>query len=423
MTPQEILTVSQLTAAIKKQLETHFPSLSVQGEISNLKEQASGHLYFTLKDAQAQISAVLFRGNALQLKRMPKSGDQVILQGELSLYAPRGNYQLIVRELSYLGVGELLLKLHELKNKLENRGWFDPSLKKRLPKHPKTIGVVTSPTGSVIQDILNILQRRFSGFHLVLNPVKVQGEGAAQEIALAIDQFNQYALADVLIVGRGGGSLEDLWAFNEEIVAEAIFRSKIPIISAVGHETDTSIADYVADVRAPTPSAAAEMAIGEKVQQLKFLSQARTQLTYALDNQMVQHKKMLARFKKEPYFQSPYALLGIHFQKIDDWRNDIDLSLRQWLRQKHLQLEGIRKQMASLQPTSQIRYLRQRLQQLESHIKSLNPKNLLKKGYCILFQEKKHSVILSSKDLTPHQSVQILMHDGTLKAHIEEIQP
>lgn len=423
MASQEILTVSQLTAAIKKQLETSFPVLSVQGEISNLKEQASGHLYFTLKDAGAQIGAVLFRGNALQLKRLPKGGDQVILRGELSLYAPRGNYQLIVRELSYLGVGELLLKLHELKNKLEHRGWFDPSLKKKLPKHPKTIGVVTSPTGSVIQDILNILHRRFSGFHLILNPVKVQGEGAAQEIALAIDQFNQYKLADVLIVGRGGGSLEDLWAFNEEVVAEAIFRSHIPVISAVGHETDTSIADYVADLRAPTPSAAAEMAIGEKVQQLKFLSQARTQLTYVLESQMAQHKKMIARFKKEPYFQSPYSLLGVHFQKLDDWRTDIDVSLRHALRQKNVHLEGIKKQMAALQPTSKIGHLRERLQQLGSHLKSLDPKNLLKKGYCILFQEKKHSVILASKDLKPHQSVHILMHDGTVKAHVEEISP
>ena len=185
----QVLSVTELTLAIKKQIETRFPAVQVQGEITNFKEQASGHLYFTLKDAGSQISAVLFRGNAQSLTRLPKNGDQVIVQGEISVYAPRGNYQLIIRQLQYAGVGELLLKLHALKNKLEGLGWFDKSRKKPLPESPKTIGVVTSPTGAVIQDIINILSRRHAGFHLILNPVKVQGEGAAQEIAAAIDFF------------------------------------------------------------------------------------------------------------------------------------------------------------------------------------------------------------------------------------------
>jgi exodeoxyribonuclease VII large subunit len=199
----QILTVSELTTAIKKQLESRFPSISVQGEISNFKEQASGHLYFTLKDATSQISAVLFRGNTRGLTRLPKAGDQVIVKGEINVYPPKGNYQIIIRELQYAGVGELLLKLHELKTKLEAKGWFDKSRKKTLPHMPKTIGVVTSATGAVIQDILHILNRRFSSVHIILSPVKVQGEGAATEIAKAIEQFNKYHLADVLIVGRG----------------------------------------------------------------------------------------------------------------------------------------------------------------------------------------------------------------------------
>ncbi len=418
---QEILTVSQLTEAIKQQLENRFATLYVRGEITNLKEQSSGHFYFTLKDAGSQIPAVLFRGNTFNLKRPPKAGDQVIARGEISVYAPRGNYQLIVRELDYLGVGELLLKLHELKNKLEQRGWFSAEFKKKLPKYPKTIGVVTSPTGSVIQDILNILNRRFSGFHLILNPVKVQGEGAAQEIAKAIDQFNQHKLADVLIVGRGGGSLEDLWAFNEEIVAEAIFRSQIPIISAIGHETDTSIADYVADVRAPTPSAAAEIATGEKNQQLQFLAQARTRIDHTVKTQAAQYKKGLERFKKTSLLSSPYALLGPHFQRIDDLRSSLEIRTKQHIEKKSLQLQAFSRQLDSLKPANQIAILKQQLRQLVSHLKAIDPKNLLTKGYCILFQEKLDSVILSSQELAGGQTVRILMHDGQAKAHIEEI--
>ena len=259
------LTVSQLTNAIKLSLESTFPMIYLQGEVTNFKLQSSGHLYFSLKDANAMIGAVMFKGEASALKIMPKAGDQVVVKGELSVYPPKGNYQLVVRELSYVGLGELLLKLEELKIKLHQMGWFKSSHKKPLPRFPKRIGVVTSPTGAVIQDILNVLTRRFSGFHLILYPVKVQGEGAAQEIAQAIEQFNKYQIVDVMIVGRGGGSLEDLWAFNEEIVASAIFHSQIPIISAVGHETDHCIADYVADVRAPTPSAAAEMCDCKKI--------------------------------------------------------------------------------------------------------------------------------------------------------------
>ncbi|MCB1083226.1 MAG: exodeoxyribonuclease VII large subunit, partial [Simkania sp.] len=227
-TTAEALSVTELTQAIKHQLESNFTALSVKGEVTNLRLQASGHYYFSLKDENAQISAVLFQGNARFAKHLPKMGDQVLIKGEINVYAPRGTYQIIVREIEHAGLGELLLKFHALKAKLEKMGWFDPAKKKPLPTYPKTIGVVTSPTGAVIQDILNVLKRRFPNFHLILNPVKVQGAGAAEEIAQAIDDFNRFGLADILIIGRGGGSLEDLWAFNEECVAAAIFRSKIP---------------------------------------------------------------------------------------------------------------------------------------------------------------------------------------------------
>ncbi len=465
---QEILSVGELTAAIKKQLESDFSTVSVKGEISNLKEQSSGHLYFTLKDKEAQLSAVLFRGNAKDLTRALKNGDQVILHGEISVYAPRGNYQLIVRKLEFLGIGELLLKLHALKSKLENQGWFEKSRKKTLPKFPKVIGVVTSPTGSVIQDILNILGRRFSGFHLRLIPVKVQGEGAADEIAKAIEEFNRYQLADVLIVGRGGGSLEDLWAFNEEKVAAAIFYSKIPVISAVGHETDFSIADFVADVRAPTPSAAAEIATLEASQHLQFLTQAKSQLKSNVLTLLQHHRKQWHSFKRHPAIASPHSLLEPHFQRIDDLRNDLHLRFTHHFKERQLRLLSLKKQAETLKPSSQIatskqklhllsrsiaaavvqcsisyknlfntdlwrkkidqRLLeqihtkRQKLTQLVSHLQGIDPKNLLTKGYCILFQEKKDSVILSSRELKEQEKVRLQFHDGKLHLTVNRIE-
>ncbi len=462
-----ILSVFELTSAIKQQLESRFSVVTVRGEISNVKEQASGHLYFTLKDADAQISAVLFKGSAKLLEKTPKGGEQVVVKGEVSVYAPRGNYQLIIRELQYQGTGRLLLQLHELKQKLHSRGWFDPALKKKLPKYPKTLGIVTSPTGAVIQDIITVVSRRYSGIHLILNPVKVQGEGAALEIARAIAQFNEHKLADVLIVGRGGGSLEDLFAFNEEIVAEAIFKSEIPIISAVGHETDVSIADFIADVRAPTPSAAAELAISEKAQQLHFLKQTRDRLFYAVRTQLTQQRNLLERIKKTPLLTSPYPLLGSHIQKMDGMRTDIDQSALQRLTFHRLKLEGLKKQAAALKPSVQIHTLQHKLksltrslqgaalhqinslklsfsatilhsqlqtssqrvlaekkhrfQQLLSHLYAIDPKNILTKGYCILFQENKESVILSAKELNVSQSVTIKFHDGTALATITEM--
>ncbi len=433
-----ILSVQELTLSIKKLLEGNFTSLSVRGEVSNLKEQSSGHIYFTLKDKDAQISAVLFRGDAARgLKRPLKNGDEIVVKGELSVYAPRGNYQIIIREIEFAGLGELLLKLHELKKSLEARGWFASEHKKKLPQHPRVIGVITSPTGSVIQDILHVLSRRFSGFQLILNPVKVQGEGSAQEIARAIDEMNRYKLADVLIVGRGGGSLEDLWAFNEEIVAEAIFRSAIPIVTAIGHETDTCIADYVADLRAPTPSAAAELVVAEKAGQLQFLSNTRRSLSHSVKLRISEHRAKLKGFIRQPIFATPYALLGTYFQGLDDKREELDRLTRNTVREQKLHLNRISQTLSALNPASQLRQemarlktlqrsllssiqlqlekKRERLQRLEQHLKAINPKNLLTKGYCILFRENSNSVIVSGHEVAEKQRLDILLQDGTLK--------
>lgn len=461
---KKVFTVSELTFLIKSLLEGQFKFITIKGEISNFKKQSSGHLYFSLKDSQSQISAAFFKGNAKDLSRLPKDGDQVIVTGEISVYPPRGNYQIIVRDLQFLGIGELLLKLHKLKEELQLKGYFDPSRKKKLPPFPKTIGVVTSPTGAVIQDILNVLKRRYFNFHLLLNPVKVQGEGSAEEIARAIDDFNKYKLADVLIIGRGGGSLEDLWAFNEKIVAEAIFRSEIPIISAIGHETDTTIADFVSDLRAPTPSAAAEMVISEKNQLLKNLLNYKKQIIISVKNHLKINKNHLLHLLKHPVYASSTALLEKYFQQLDESRSALDLAIGHILQAKKSVYLSYSKQVKNLNPKNQLGILNEKLlsikskleititnkinilkksfdkkpfylqldkslyqaitlrknnlEKLTSHLKSLDPKNLLKKGYSILFSEKDNSIILSAKDISENEQFYALVHDGKINAKV-----
>ncbi len=441
-TPAKVFSVSELNSAIKSVLEPTFRFLSLRGEISNFKLQSSGHLYFSLKDEQSQISAVLFKMNAAQLSRMPKEGDQVIAKGSLSLYSPRGQYQIVIQELQFLGQGELLLKLHQLKEILHQKGWFDPGRKKALPKFPKKIGVVTSPTGAVIQDIIHILTRRFSGFQVILNPVKVQGVGAAQEIAQAIHDFNRYELADVLIVGRGGGSIEDLWAFNEEIVAKAIYESKIPIISAVGHETDFTIADFVADVRAPTPSAAAEMVTAEKANLLKFLKNSETFLSSRISAQIRQGRLHLDAIRKHPLLSSPFMLLSFPIQKTDSLRNALDESILRAIREGRKKLQSYRERLELLRPSNQIGMLRKELKSyperfklaitttvqtkkekfhhLSEHLRSVNPKNLLNKGYALL-QKNDGSLILSAKEVEPTTHLTALLHDGKIEATINQV--
>ncbi len=435
-----ILTVSELTQEIKKQLEGRFPYVAVRGELSNCKAQSSGHLYFTLKDQEAQIAAVLFRGSLSSLSRPPKEGDQVIVKGEVSLYAPRGQYQLIARHIEYVGVGQLLQKLHELKLKLQERGWFDAQRKQKLPKFPKTIGVVTSPTGAVIQDILHILKRRLGSFHLILNPVRVQGEEAAGEIAQAIKDFDKHCLADLLIVGRGGGSLEDLWPFNEESVAEAIFHCRIPIVSAVGHETDFCIADFVADLRAPTPSAAAEIVSVEKKGLRLELAKTSLRLSQAIYSQLRLQKKGLATLLKTSLLSSSQTLLSTYYQKIDESKNDGDEAIAQFLLQWRLKLERTVHQYELLDPRKQIAEARRRLRyyqnavtlaftqlvktkkekvgQLLSHLNATHPHHLLKKGYAIVFREKEGSVILSSKEIEVKERLRIQLGQGELIAEV-----
>lgn len=260
-----VFTVSEINSIIKNILEETFPEIWVEGEISNFKNY-SNHLFFTLKDEESQIKAVLFRGYTNSLKFTPKDGMKVLVRGRLTLYEARGEYQLVANYMEPLGIGILKIRFEELKKKLEEKGYFDEARKKPIPLFPHKIGIITSTKGAVIKDMLNILKRRFYGLHIIIFPVKVQGEGAKEEIADAINFANEHfkEILDVLILARGGGSFEDLFAFNEEIVADAIYHSYIPIISAIGHETDFTISDFVADLRAPTPSAAAELVVNCK---------------------------------------------------------------------------------------------------------------------------------------------------------------
>jgi exodeoxyribonuclease VII large subunit len=327
-----ILTVSQLTYAIKSQLEPTFRNLYIRGEVSNFRKQSSGHLYFSLIEGGCQLSAVIFRTSALQLQSPLKDGDTILAEGELNVYPPKGSYQIIVRKVSHIGLGAALLRLQELKRTLQARGWFAQERKRPLPKEIRTIGIVTSPTGAVLQDIINVLSRRLGTFHLIVNPVKVQGEGAAQEIAKAIYEFNKYKIADVIIVCRGGGSAEDLSAFNEEIVAKACFESNIPLISAVGHETDLSITDLVADIRAPTPSAAAEIVSKERSEIQQRLGMLFTAITRLVHTSLRNSMSKISLFQKRLNLQIPQAKIEELLLRLDD----IEQSIQQAFQQQYM---------------------------------------------------------------------------------------
>lgn len=323
-TERKIYKVSQINQAARLILEANFSNIWLEGEISNLVIPASGHMYFSLKDPQAQVRCVLFRNYQLELNFKPQNGDHVIVQAQVSLYEPRGDYQLLVFAMEPAGAGLLHAKFLALKAKLEQEGLFAPHLKKVLPALPRAIGVITSPTGAAIRDILTVLKRRFPSIPVIIYPTQVQGSEAAAQIANALHLANQRAECDVLIVARGGGSLEDLWPFNEEVVARAIFASTIPIISAVGHEIDFTIADFVADVRAPTPSAAAELAVPDVNVWLRTLMQLRQRLVNLLQHKIAAWQWEFNNLKNR--LRHPRELLSQRMQLLDDFERRLQLA-------------------------------------------------------------------------------------------------
>ncbi|MGH9344577.1 MAG: exodeoxyribonuclease VII large subunit [Terriglobia bacterium] len=325
---RQVYTVSALTQEIRNFLEPKFLDVWVSGEVSNCRPAASGHLYFTLKDRTAQLRVVCFRNQARYLKFKPQDGVSLIARGRLSVYEARGEYQLMAEYLEPAGLGALQLAFEQLKQKLAAEGLFAPERKKPLPALPRAVGVVTSPTGAVIRDILRVLRRRFHNMNVVIYPALVQGAGAAEEIAAGIRYFSQRRLADVLIVARGGGSIEDLWAFNEEAVARAIAASTLPVISAVGHETDFTIADFVADLRAPTPSAAAELVVHRKQDFEAELDERRRRMVQAVQMKLAGLGHALTAVSMHWVFQALPSQLAQKSQRLDELCASLNRAMR-----------------------------------------------------------------------------------------------
>lgn len=389
----KVFSVSELNRQIKNCLEEQFSDLWIEGEISNLKPASSGHLYFSLKDSQSQVSTVMFRGAAMKMRFQPENGLSVLAYGRLTVYEPRGNYQIIVEHMEPKGVGALQLAFEQLKKKLSAEGLFDESRKKLLPFLPKKIGIVTSPTGAVIRDMIHVLTRRFPTIQILLRPVLVQGPGAAQEIAEAVHEMNERQDIDVLIVGRGGGSVEDLWAFNEEVVARAIAQSKIPVISAVGHETDFTIADFVADVRAPTPSAAAELAVPVREELFYTLEKQRRSLYQNISSKIENYELILKRW--ETYFRDPGRGLTESLLKIDH----------------------IREQMISCME-HRFSFLQQTLNHRKEHLTALNPTAILARGYAVAKRISDQQIIRDAALLKDGDAVEVQVYQGSFKSRV-----
>lgn len=390
---RQILTVSELTRKIKISLETGFPSVLLQGEISNFKRHSSGHLYFTLKDEAAQIAAVVWRSRAMQLSFEPEDGMKVVARGRVTVYEPRGSYQIDVVSLRPFGVGELQLAFERLKHKLAAEGLFDSAHKKPLPEYPERIGVVTSPTGAVLHDMLNIIRRRFPSVEVIVVPVRVQGPGAAEQIVAGIEALNALGGVDVVVLARGGGSLEDLWAFNEETLARAIYESSIPVVSAVGHEIDFTIADFVADMRAPTPSAAAELLVPDRSALLDILEKNWYRMRDDVRKMIVDRRDGVLNLLRSYSFNKPIDLLRRSSQRLDELDRAITTSIGHALAMR-----------------------RARCESLAVRISALDPGQTLKRGYAIV--SKDGSIVSSSKTLRRQDSIDIRFHDGHVKSTV-----
>ncbi|MBI5214897.1 MAG: exodeoxyribonuclease VII large subunit [Ignavibacteriae bacterium] len=389
----QVISVGELTRRIKSVLETDFSKVSISGEISNFKRHSSGHLYFTLKDESAQISAVMWRSRAANLFFSPQDGMKVVARGSITVYEPRGNYQIDCISLQPLGIGELQLAFEKLKQKLAAEGLFEQENKKPIPHYPERIGIVTSPTGAALQDMLNIISRRFPSVEVILFPVKVQGTGASEEIAEAIKDFNTFGEIDVLIVGRGGGSLEDLWAFNEEVVARAIFASKIPVVSAVGHEIDFTIADFVADLRAPTPSAAAELVVPNKNELAENIINYYYSLEQYLGDTIQSHRETIESLLKSYAFNRPLDLLRQYSQRSDELRNTLERTI-----------------------SHRFTFVKQHLDSIHHRLASVDPHQVLKRGYAMV--QKDGRVISNASALQLNDEVEMQFHDGRISATV-----
>jgi exodeoxyribonuclease VII large subunit len=394
---RKIYTVREITKAIKKLLDNQIGIVWVRGEISNFKAHSSGHFYLSLKDEYSQLPCVMFREDNKKLLFKPEDGMEVIAYGRIGVYEKQGVYQLYLYEMKPVGMGELALKFEQLKKKLKKEGLFDREYKKPLPTFPLNIGIITAGTGAAIQDILNILKRRAPYVNVILKSVKVQGENAAEEIAEAIKIFNQYHKVDLLIVGRGGGSMEDLWAFNEEIVARAIFDSEIPVVSAVGHEIDFTISDFVADLRAPTPSAAAELAVKDKQDIVDSIEHLLNSMQQSLQSELEQKNEKLKNLTERYGISRVMDIIQQRKQLTDEYERRILQMISHTFSIKHHMMDAI-----------------------QMRLKGLDPSSVLKRGYSIVRKLPQKHIVSSIKDITLYDRLKIIFSDGEARAIVDK---
>ncbi len=437
---RRIWTVRDLMARARTALEREFTDVWVEGEISNYRPADSGHLYFTLKDDGAQMRVVMFRSQARLLRFRPADGLQVIARGRITIYEPRGELQLSAEYLEPKGAGALQIAFEQLKARLAAEGLFDSARKKPIPVLPRRIGIVTSPRGAAIQDILNILRRRHETVNVLIYPAQVQGEAAPREVASGIRYFNRARSVDVIVVARGGGSLEDLAAFNDEALARVVAGSKIPVISAIGHETDFTIVDFVADLRAPTPSAAAELVIQSKRQIHEQLDGLHRRLARASRYQLLMARQRLMQLAQHGAFARMRDVISRRQQRLDDLRYRMGTVQRERLRQYRrrlevagarlraqdlrYRLEGMRRELESRSAAvvagarALLLARRSRLEQLAARLEALSPLNILERGYALVF-DSAGTLVKSSQQVQPGDEITAQLHRGKIRATIK----
>lgn len=440
-TERKIITVSQLTALVRELLEENFEHLWVEGEVSNLALPSSGHIYFTLKDAAAMIRCVLFKSSARAMKFRLADGMKILLRARMTVYDQRGDYQLVAEYAEPLGVGALQLAFQQMRERLAKDGLFAAELKKPIPMLPDRVGIVTSPTGAAIHDILNVIGRRHASLQILIAPVRVQGEGAAAEIAAAIADLNRYAGTDVIIVARGGGSLEDLWAFNEEVVARAIAASRLPVISAVGHEVDVTIADLVADLRAPTPSAAAELVVSSKAQLTADCEALSRRLVQTVQRLLADAEAKLALLNLS--LKDPEAAIERFMQRLDDLEARAEESLKELLRSRLQQVDAAAGRLMQSSPDPAIRaavakveqfYLRMdstllakaelarsALVAASGRLDALSPLRILQRGYAAVTKPLSGEVVKSVQQLKEGEEIHVRLADGVAACEVRQV--
>ena len=414
------ITVSTLNRYLKNKFDTdpNIQRVSLKGEISNFKGHTRGHLYFTLKDEEGRINAVMFSFNASKLTFVPEDGMKVLVTGRVSVYPPTGSYQIYVEEMESDGLGNLYLMYEALKKELAEKGLFDAGHKKQIPKYPHRIGVVTAPTGAAIKDILSTIKRRYPICETIIFPCLVQGELAKDDIVKAINEAEKYDL-DVLIVGRGGGSYEDLWAFNEKNVAYAIYNCTIPVISAVGHEIDFTIADFVADLRAPTPTGAAEMAVPNMADLFTFLEQIKIRCTSTISNKININKKHLLDLKDNYVLKNPLAVYEIKEQKLSNLIDTLNSVITNKLANAKLRYNHIKENYILNNPEELLKKKKHEYTLILNKLEILNPISILSKGYSVVSINDK--TINSTDNISKGDVLNIKLYKGSLKAKVESV--